>query len=446
MIISPTIYKTASWSVFLLLSSSQLVGQSEIGILQTNHLVQSVIQGNPANFTDFRFNLALPSVYVGASNSGFSAKEVLQEVPGGYRLQLDPALANLKETGNHLGLTAAVQAGALSFQVKRKVQFTFFQTTQLDVQLQYPKALPELLWRGNYPLVGQALSVGPQLNVLGYNAYGGGLAFKVGEKVCFGANLKLLTGLLGIQSERNHLVLETDPEYYQLSLESDWLIKTAGLNDLSDEQTDAFLADTRTSYFLNSKNYGVGADVGLTWQASPKWKVGLSVKDLGSIRWTQHAYALASKGNVKYEGATIQLFSEENENLEGIGDSIAQLLEVQGTKATFSTRLPLRSFLTTSWTPTPSFSLGTTFQYRSWYGHAGWYASAQLQQRLGRVLYVGVLMGYGQYIGTQWGANASLRLGPFQFYALTDSIMPLLDPFSGKSSNLRMGMNLAIGK
>ena len=64
MIISPTIYKTASWSVFLLLSSSQLVGQSEIGILQTNHLVQTVIQGNPANFTDFRFNLALPSVYV----------------------------------------------------------------------------------------------------------------------------------------------------------------------------------------------------------------------------------------------------------------------------------------------------------------------------------------------------------------------------------------------
>lgn len=446
MIISPFIGRTASWSVLLLLTASQVVGQSEIGVVQTNHLVQSVIQGNPANFTDFRFNLALPSVYVGASNSGFSAKEVLQEVPGGYRLQLDPALASLNETGNYIGLTAAVQAGALSFQLKRKVQFTLFQTTQLDFQLQYPRALPELLWRGNYPLIGQALSVGPQLNVLGYNTYGGGLAFKLGEKVCLGANLKLLTGLLGIQSERNNLVLETDPAYYQLSIETDWLVRTAGLNDLSNEQTDAILADTRTSYFLNSKNYGVGTDLGLTWQASSKWKIGLAVKDLGSIRWTQHAYALASKGNIQYEGANIQLFSEETENIEGIGDSIAQLLEVQGSKATFSTRLPLRTFLTTSWTPTPSFSLGTTFQYRSWYGHSGWYAAAQLQQRLGRVLYVGVLMGYDQHIGTQWGANASLRLGPFQFYALSDSVLPLIDPFSGKSSNLRIGMNLAIGK
>lgn len=423
-----------------------LFSQTEIGILQTSHLAQTVMEGNPASFTDFRFNLALPSVYTGVSNTGFQLKEVFQELPNGYRLDPELAFSKMPAAGNLLGLSTSLSAGALSFQIKRKVQFTFFHTTQLHFQLQYPKALPELLWRGNYPFVGQTLSVGPRLDVLGYNAYGGGLALKINPKLRFGTNLKLLTGLVGLQTERSDLQLSTDTAFYQLSVQSDWRVHTGGLNDLSNENTEEVLADTRTSYLINSQNYGYGLDAGIVWQARPKWTLGVAVKDLGLIRWTQHAYTLESKGDFDYEGASIRLFSDENEPLEGIEDSLSQLLEVKGTPSKFESRLPFRFLFTTSWNPTSSLSLGTTLQYRSWYGNSSWYGAAQLQQRLGRVLYLGLLMGYEQRAGIQWGANASLRLGPFQFYALSDHVLPFVDPFSGKGTNLRVGMNLAIGK
>ncbi len=210
--------------------------QQEFGLPFLTHLAQAPVQVNPATFTDHKINLAFPNAFGGYQNSAFQIGSLFKNTAEGRVLDLETALHGMKPAGNVLRSSASVNGGALSFQIKKKFQFTFFQNTHFDLQVAYPKTLPELLWRGNAAFIGQEVEIAPKLNLLGYNEYGFGIAAKLHEKFSGGINFKYLSGFVGFKTLRAQTSVLTDEEYYQLTFNSDILFLTGGLTDIFDKK------------------------------------------------------------------------------------------------------------------------------------------------------------------------------------------------------------------
>ena len=419
--------------------------QQEFGLSFLTHLVQTPVQTNPAVFTDHRVNQAFPNAYGGFQNSGFRIGDLFVDTPDGRRLELDAALNNMRPENNSLRTSAAVNGLALSFQIKNKVQISFFQNTRFDLQIGYPKALPELLWRGNAAFVGQEVEVAPKVNFLSYNEYGLGLAAKLGKKVSAGVNIKTLSGFVGVETIQAQTSVRTDEEYYQLTLQSDLLFRIAGLTDLLDEDEGGQLASDDPRYFIRSNNSGLAVDLGMCIQATPKLNLGLSVQNLGRISWKEYGIEYKSSGTFRYDGEIVRPFAEEENDFdfENVRDSIGDLFDFSSGEKVFNTKLPQRMTIVGRYQLDPKMLVGASFHLESWKGISNFAFAGHFQKQVGRWLYTGVMLGYHGNSYVFLGANATLQLGPVQLFAMTDNIVTLINPEAGRGTGVRAGLNLS---
>ncbi|MEY3050420.1 MAG: hypothetical protein RLY31_205 [Bacteroidota bacterium] len=431
--------------LFFLLSLP-LAAQQEYGLTFLTHLPQAPLQANPATFSDYRLNLVLPNLALGYQNSVFSVGDLFQPASeGGQVFDLDQSIARMRPDQNAIHTSLSVNAAALSFQLKQKLQVSFFHNTQLEMQLLYPKGFPSLLWKGNGAFLGETLEIAPAINFLAYNEYGMGLAARLHEKFTAAVNVKYLNGLVGIRTIQSQASLYTSPEYYQLELESDMVIRTGGMNDILSGEADDPLADQSTSYLLNSGNNGIGFDVGMHIRVADRWAFNLAMQDIGKIYWTRYALENTSQGTYTYEGQQIRPFADGQESVDfgATADSVGALFDFRSSAKPFYTPLPQRFSLLVRFDPFRRFSVGGGFHYASWNGVNQIAATAHAQKQIGRILYFGTVAGYHQQTAFFLGANATLQLGPLQFFAISDNILALIDPLNGQFANLRAGLNLA---
>ena len=422
--------------------------QQEFGLPFLTHLAQTPVQVNPAIFTDHRINLVFPNAYGGFQNSGFQFGDLIEETPEGRRITLDAALRGMSPSENTLRSSLSVNGAALSFQIKRKVQFTFFQNTQFEFQARYPKALPELLWKGNGAFVGQEVEIAPRLNILGYNEYGFGFAAKPHPDFSFGFNLKYLSGFIGFETFRASATVLTSEEYYQLTVNSDIIFRTGGLTDIFDENEGDVLADQSSRYFIKSNNNGIAGDIGMNYQVSPKLSLSFAIQDVGKIYWTEYALEQKSKGTFRYEGEIVRPFGdgEADFDFETIRDSIGDLFDFTSKPRSFYMVLPQRFSLVGKYQISPKTAFGASFHREYWLGVANIAFAAHLQKQVGRWLYAGAMLGYHGNSSVFLGANATFQLGPVQLFAMTDNIVTLLNPELGRGTGVRAGMNLTFLK
>ena len=422
--------------------------QQELGLPFLTHLAQVPVQVNPATFTDHKINLAFPNAFGGYQNSAFQIGSLFKTTPEGRVLDLETALFNMRPAGNVLRTSASVNGAALTFQIKKKFQFSFFQNTHFDVQVAYPKALPELLWRGNAAFIGQEVEVAPKLNLLGYNEYGFGIAAKLHEKFSGGINVKYLSGFLGFRTLTAQTTVLTSEEYYQLTLNSDILFRTGGLTDIFDKNEKDLLADNSSQYFIKSNNNGIAVDIGMNIQVTPKLAVDLAMQDVGKIYWTQYALEQQSSGTFQYDGEIVRPFSNDGQdfNFETVRDSIGGLFEFSATPKSFYTELPQRFSLVARYQLDPKLVLGASFHNEYWQGVSNLAFAVHAQKQVGRWLYAGTMLGYHNNSSVFLGANATFQLGPVQIFALTDNIVTLINPEAGRGTNVRAGLNLTFLK
>ncbi|RMG77684.1 MAG: hypothetical protein D6714_19410, partial [Bacteroidetes bacterium] len=357
-----------------------------------------------------------------------------------------PAIDQLDARNNRLQSNAELSAFGVSFRAK-KFQFRLFHHTKTFALGFYPKKFMELLWQGNAPFVGQAIEVAPRLDFSAWSEYGAGFAFQVSPRWSLGTNIKYLNGLFAINTRRAEAQLFTDPEVYQLSAQTDFLVYSAGLSAFLDGATDDLVMyDQGNQVFIN-QNSGLAVDLGLNFQVSDRLSLAASVADWGGIHWRESATRQFSQGAYSFEGTQIKPFDNaENFDFAEVLDSIDNLVDFRSETMTdgFKTRLPVRFLLSGQWQYRPSLSFGGLLYTELYRGNWSPAFALNARKRLGEIFEIGTVAGIRHNGIANFGIDMTLRLAGIQIYGATDNLLPLFDYTRGRQTNWRVGINIAI--
>ena len=91
-----------------------------------------------------------------------------------------------------------------------------------------PGRIHNVIIRNSFTFIGQQIQIGPAFDVLAYNELYLGIQKTLGN-FTLGLKGKLLYGTASISTEINDVQFSTNPEFYQLELKNDYLIRSSAL-------------------------------------------------------------------------------------------------------------------------------------------------------------------------------------------------------------------------
>ncbi|PHN08034.1 DUF5723 family protein [Flavilitoribacter nigricans] len=404
---------------------------------------------NPAVVPDAKFVIGGPGLYNNLRvnnivyNDLFGTNEL-----GETALQIDNAIAKL---GVQNRILENLDIETLSFGAKLgEIWLTLGHSLRSNAILNYPKTLPQLIWQGNAQFIGQTVSFGPQINMNTYHELSLGFVFEVTQTFTLGGRVKYLSGLNSISSQRNLLQLTTDDDVYQLTLDADYLVNSAGSlrYDGWNELDVAFNFGALTGENLFGKNSGTAFDLGASVQLG-KLTLSASALDLGAgIKWKQDVHNYSLNGTYEYVGLDLaQNILEDDQALGSVLDTLREIYNPVETNDPYTTILPQRYYLNAGYQLTDSWHLGALVYYEN--GEFGlsepafaFAANTQIIPQLN----IGGTFAYRHEQFSNLGLNLSLQLGPARILVATDNIFTAIRPKESHSANVRLGTSLLFGK
>ena len=191
------------------------------------------------------------------------------------------------------------------------------------------------------------------------------------DKLIFGIRAKLYYGKASFVSEANGIATYAEDTfsiktYGQLKLSAP--VKTI----IDNEVLQPFVLNDNFSagnYLLNTKNIGVGIDLGFSYNINSKLTFSASIIDLGSIKWKNNLSTLNLAGEVNIEMSQITASGTEfimntpdfTASMEGNFD----LFKVKPTQAEYTTQLPANYYFGLNYRSNPNFSIGIVDRFIS---------------------------------------------------------------------------------
>lgn len=435
-----------------LVSLRQVSAQEEL-MLHSLPDVWHSTSTNPAFFPqNKKFIVGLPGIGLDAAHSGdITYRDVFVKQGDKTIIDFGNVIDRLDFT-NEAYFDQRTEIINLGIRLPGKFMLQAGYANRLSGNIVYPKALPELLWNGNGPYIGQTLDIALQADVADWNEWSVGLAKKIGP-VTIGARGKLLSGVSSLISDPNHISASvyTSPDIYQLSLHTDYGFHSASIIssiDTSDLGFDIKQGDLKRKLF--SKNMGAAFDIGVQFDVNDRITLDASLLDLGgSIHWDSKANYFLSQGDYSYDGQTFPgtdiINGTDSLSFNDKLDTLNDIFNFQKTADEFRTTLPLRGYLGASfklgnrWV----FGLSAYFTHRedadntfSLGGSARWKPLNWLS--------LGAMYSVNRRSAANLGLHLMLKPGPVQVYFASDN---LLNAFSVKNSpavNLRAGIALLL--
>ena len=133
-------------------------------------------------------------------------------------------------------------------------------------------------------------------------------------------------------------------------------------------------------------------------------------------------------------------------NFDGVIDTIVGVLGFEETNDSYKTSLSPKFYLSGTYKIMKSFDAGLAF-----YGEINRKKlrpalGISLQKRFGKIFSVGGVYALRNGRFDNLGLNFGLKLGPVQLYGTSDNIISVFKPLDSKSTNFRLGLNIAVGK
>lgn len=436
--------------LLLLLISSILALPAFAQLDLGSHFIRGSWQAhssNPALLPQQRITLSLPNIYAYGEVSGFTLDEVLEENNGVTILNIDKAIS-LLEPQNYIRDRIDLGTLGIGFHVGDWYLSLSHQIRQ-NAYAKYPRELAQLAWEGNAQFIGQEIQIAPRLGIQAYQEFALGLGYKLSENFTLGARIKLLNGVGNISSLHHDLRLLTSDDVYQLNINADYALNTAGTqlsyNGFRDIDVDLDIATFNWSNNWTN-NTGFALDLGASLRLG-KLELAASVLDLGQINWKQDATQLEIKGNYTFEGLDIfpQVWTD-SVNFGSIVDSLEARFKVNQKAGVYAIPLPKYSFLSANLAIDDKTTLGVLA-----YGERiadEWFPALALSAQ------IQVLKGFtlgGAYVirnkrFDNIGFNTALKIGPLQVVAATDNLLTLLQGSKSSTVNGRLGINLIFGQ
>ena len=440
-------------SLVFILALSGVKGQSNFTLYNLNNIVQAQYE-NPAFRSSARIGVSIIPfsnvVNMNFLNSGFAIEDVLQTRPNSDSLDLTIANALLKmDDINYFDFDMRNEFLAFHY-TGRFTSIRFTVNHVLHSSFGYPKGLLELGYYGNGSpeTIGQRMALdGIGYNFLSYLEYGAGFSQKIGNKLVVGAKLKYLTGLASLQTETSTFGIYTDPKTFALTIDGAAKINTSNSAAFFDEQISPNLQEALTA-FRSITNNGVALDLGVTFDVTDKLHLSGSLIDLGMIKWRgQVANYSIAPFEFEYKGIDlIQYLEDSSQIFDEIIDSLENLTSITESNEFYTTNLYSRFYLSGSYDIIDPLNIGVTW-YNSFHSsryRTGLNVSTNL--KLKHWVTLSANYSFYNYGNSNLGFGANLRLGTFQVYALSNSVLALLQPQSTQRLDFSFGMSFQIGK
>ncbi|TAH27274.1 MAG: hypothetical protein EAZ07_01565 [Cytophagales bacterium] len=426
-------------------------------------LMENVLQSsyiNPAHVPEHKVSIGLPgisSLYLGATNTGFTFNEITSKIEGGRRININDIPGLLKKENY---LFTALNTDLFSIRVKVRHFFWSFNITEkFTSRISYPKDLMTLAINGNQSFIGNEISfANAGMNVSHFREYGLGIV-KQHKKLVYGVRLKYLQGLSDIYFKTKDLSLKTatEQENYALEVSSDATVFTSGLP--TGDEGDGFVR----SYMTNTKNPGMGIDLGFTYKLSRKIIVSGAINNIGFIAWRDKIRNYNVKGGSKFKGADLGRELLQNKDSadawEDTGekylDSLENSFKYTENAEKYTTSLIPQLYLTGKYMFSHKTHLALTFYLEKYIAFRP-ALSLALYQEVGRWLNVvgSYSLQYGQFNNIGLGVVIKPPAIPLQFYLCGDQLInkyttpennfiPM--PLDSKAFNIRLGMNIVFG-
>lgn len=400
---------------------------------------------NPAHFGKDKINIGIASLYSNSAIEGISINDVIRSENGQNILDIDAAIASMNDNNSiaqNLSLETlniGLNFGKLGFSLSHALKFNLF--------YDYPKEFPQTIFQGNAQFVGQNVEIGSSFNLNTYNELAFGVAYQA-EKFSIGGRIKHLSGVGGARTnpERNSAIIYTDPDIYQLTLETNYELQTAGFleyNEITDVQLD--FAPSGESVKLGGDNTGVAFDLGAKVDLG-KLHLSASILDIGSIEYKDDAKSYLSQGSFTYEGIDIsEAITGEDVDFPSSLDTLQKIFKVTETPQNFTIDLSPQAYVSARYDLTEKLTVGALYYGRFSDINSRTIIALSGQMKLGKIATAGLTYSIIDDKFTNIGLNGAIKLGPIQVFALTNNLIGTISPKDGEVINFRVGLNVVLG-
>lgn len=430
---------------FIMLASS-LFAQQDFNMYNLQGIPQSNYS-NPSNRIDGKFYIGLPamsSIYLNYSNSGFKYSDAIK--PQGDSLLLDfNQLLNRLEDENYLALSTKIDLLSFGFAISPKTQLNFNITEVLNFRFDYPKDFMKLIYEGNAGFGSDKADMeGIGIGLDHYREYGIGVSHQVNEKLRLGLRAKYLYGMENIYSEKTDISLFTDPNTFELKAKADINIRTAGIENVDDDESE----DT---YATGRDNHGFGIDLGANYQLNDKWSFNASLLDLGFIRWNSYTKSYKNNGGeYSYSGVEVDAFGEEDENGETSFDRVLDSLEdafgLKESEGAYTSPLISRLYLGANYHISEKDFAGVLIQNEFFNKRIKPSFTLSYNRKLTKWITAATSVTAIHRSFNNVGLGLVFDPGPVQFYLVSDNVLGMFKPQDAQYLQVRFGINLIFGR
>lgn len=411
----------------------------------TLHFMPSVEQAgytNPAFVTDSKFTIGIPfltSNSLSFVNNGFTYNDVIKKrADDSLYIDTQGMLAQLKDK-NYLSTELSLDIISSNFRIK-SYYLGFNVTEKVSFRFGYSKEFMEFLLLGNGEFIGSNIDLeGTSLDAIYYREYGISAARNYGKFFC-GVQLKYLTGLFNVWTERNNISLYTDPEDYELTAQTDFRVNTSGVT----QAEDASISDM----LLNQDNKGLALDIGSTYKINDKWSASVSILDLGFILWKSNLESYFSKNaSLSYSGIDMNNFASSDSGIsfDAIIDTLDSQFQIEESEDPYTTYLTPKTYLSATYAIDDKSSAGALIYSEFFQGIKPAF-TLSYNRRFGDIFNMGLSYSIMNSTYLNFGLGASLKLRSAELYFISDNATSLFFVESANAFNLRFGLNFLFGR
>jgi hypothetical protein len=327
-----------------------------------------------------------------------------------------------------------------------KKNFIFFDIkNKLNAELGYSSDFLKFLIQGNG---GSLLGAKADFSGLGFNAtnyteYGLGLNRAFSDKLRIGAKFKLLSGVFNVKTLENNLSITTNKDNYALNIAGGFKVGTSNISQFTDSVGGN--PQDLVGNLFNFKNFGLGVDLGATYEVSEKLSVNASVIDLGFIRWSDNVQTHTLKPfDISFKGLESNaLFSKDSTDaLSNLKDSLSNIFKSTKDNASYSSSLATRFYFGANYKLLPFLNIGAV-----WYNeinNGSYRPGFSVSTTISSKRLFSTTFNYSYFSGS---SNVGFGLNFRGFYIVTDNLLalPMLNLYGSRIASISIGANIVFG-
>ena len=437
----------------ILLASISVAGQENILYFLRNTPESNY--SNPAHYTDkSKIIIGLPALsgFDISLNNSFSFRNLGDTKNGTFTINLDKFYSKIPQQ-NYMSENLTLTLFDFQYRLKNRA-FSFGVFENQLYRSGFDRTLIQLINEGNAPWLESSFSTDIDLKFLHYREYAFGYSQSVSKKITVGCRIKLLTGFSTFNIKRMNIAIETGKniEYLKVSTNGEYLTSMPFNLKFGEEENAGNTSFDAVRYMTNTSNLGAAIDLGATYNVIPGLEISGSLINLGFIHWKKDAKKQTNNGSFTWKGFDLSNIQNQSgleeepylKPVQSIMDSIAAITKVQSTTEQFNTSLPTKVYLAAEYQITNYLSAGIVDRLLFFDKQVSNALTLSGNLILGKLFSFSAGYSIIDNSFNNLSIGTALKLGPVQFFCLTDNILAL-NIYNTYNYNFRIGMNLMFG-